>query len=497
MFSLLLFYVKSEGTCNTNFKTFYGNEIKDTSTNTLGFKIESNCEVTLNGQKIDIPSSYIDVGEYTFTDTDGDHQISIKDVTEATNYRFFVFYATISPLLAMIDFVKNNGYPNDKIYMFFDRESTFDFDYLKETYSNIEVIHGAGAGDEIYEDLKKVLDTDPNAYVHIYHDDAQAKFYYIYGYNAGLQGDRFYSHIMSEGTLTYETWVNDVEPDFEKTKNQMLNNIKIAKKGAYLVDNTNSYNDISDLFALTQLDNCEFWVNIKSYISSQNENTIKEIEKMNIEQKLPIEMIHELPDQQKDIFHKIVKIDVDTFKSKYFPGENPPLFIIGTKEYGHFESAEQYKLNLEEVLNKYGDKYQIVYKPHPRYPPKDDKELNEFFTENNIPVVEDSLPFEVIMTSYDCYMGGFDSTVYLSAEPQQVLFFFAPGPDGLISITANLYKSGFFPDAIFINLEVNKLTAGEIAGIVIGVIAFIAIVVGVVIFFVIRSKRANQQDAEV
>ena len=158
----------------------------------------------------------------------------------------------------------------------------------------------------------------------------------------------------------------------------------------------------------------------------------------------------------------MVKIDVEEFREKYFTGDKPPLFIIGTSGYGHFTSVNQYIVNLEEVYKRYHEKYQIIYKPHPRYPPKDDEKLNEFFTEYNIKVIEDSLPFEVVMASFDnCVMGGFDSTIYLSAEPEQVLFFFASGPEGLNTISASLYNQGYFTEAVFINLEYNALSAGE------------------------------------
>ena len=130
--------------------------------------------------------------------------------------------------------------------------------------------------------------------------------------------------------------------------------------------------------------------------------------------------------------------------------------------------------------------------------PFNDEKLNEFFTEYNIKVIEDSLPFEVIMASFDnCVMGGFDSTIYLSAEPEQVLFFFASGPEGLNTITASLYNQEYFTEAVFINLEYDPLSAGEIAGIVIGVVAFVAIVVGLIIFFIIRKKKNQNADAEV
>ena len=232
---------------------------------------------------------------------------------------------------------------------------------------------------------------------------------------------------------------------------------------------------------------------------------------MHIEQKLPTEMIHELSPEKQEIFHKIVKIDVAAFKEKYFSGDKQPLFIIGTSKYGRFKNVNHFILNLEEDYNKYKDKYQIVYKPHPRYPPKNDKPLNDFFAKHNIKVIEDALPFEVIMSSFEnCVMGGFDSTVYLSAEPHQVLFFFAPGPQGLYKIFTSLYNQGFYPVAEFIDVpdrsvsddseyhqnggnDTQSLQGGEIAGIVIGVVAFITIIACVVIFLIVRSRKKSQE----
>ena len=47
MFSILLAAVAAAGTCGTTFKTFYGTEISNRETNTLGFKVSSNCDFFL------------------------------------------------------------------------------------------------------------------------------------------------------------------------------------------------------------------------------------------------------------------------------------------------------------------------------------------------------------------------------------------------------------------------------------------------------------------
>ena len=385
----------------------------------------------------------------------------------------------MSALLSMIEFVENDGFPNDYVYMHFFRDTTFDSDFLKEKYpNNMKIYRSADSGTQkIYQDLQDILNSDPNAYIKIYVEDMRCSYYYQFGYNVGLQSNRFDVLLATDGSITYEVW-EDIKGDFQKSKTDMESNLASAKNGDYVIDHRLvSGKDQNDLFSLSQFENCKLWVNIKSAITSDDEKTKEEINNMHIEQKLPTEMIHELSTEKQDIFHKMVKIDVEEFREKYFTGDKPPLFIIGTSGYGHFTSVNQYIVNLEEVYDRYHEKYQIIYKPHPRYPPKDDEKLNEFFNEYNIKVIEDSLPFEVIMASFDnCVMGGFDSTIYLSAEPEQVLFFFASGPEELNTITAS---------------------AGEIAGIVIGVVAFVAIVVGLIIFFIIRKKKNQNADAEV
>ena len=233
MLSLFL-AAASSSNCGTVFKTFYGTQISAPEANTLGFKVESNCDVTLNDKVIDKTKAFNDVGEYEFKDTDGSHKINIKAVTKT--YRFYMFFATMSALLSMIEFTNHDGFPNDDIYMHFIRDSTFDIEYLKTKYPNIKKIYtGADSGTEkIYKDLQDILDKDPKAYIKIYVEDVRARYYYQFGSNVGLSSDRFDVVLSTDGSITYEVWGN-VKNNFAKSKATMENNLAIAKNGNYVL----------------------------------------------------------------------------------------------------------------------------------------------------------------------------------------------------------------------------------------------------------------------
>lgn len=85
--------------------------------------------------------------------------------------------------------------------------------------------------------------------------------------------------------------------------------------------------------------------------------------------------------------------------------------------------VDVFKHMIESIANKYQDDYIILYKPHPRALPDDD--FIDYFEKLNIDILPGKMPMEAITFVYkDLYLGGFISSLYMSMEPENVLFFF-------------------------------------------------------------------------
>ena len=104
---------------------------------------------------------------------------------------------------------------------------------------------------------------------------------------------------------------------------------------------------------------------------------------------------------------------------------------------------------LNKVNNDYKDEYEILYKPHPSALP--DEEATEFLESLGIKILPGTIPMEAIMFIYpNIKLGGFASSLYMSAEKGQTEFFFANNSNELVKPLNILYDS-LFSNAKFYN----------------------------------------------
>jgi|GEM_PF-1332443 len=137
-----------------------------------------------------------------------------------------------------------------------------------------------------------------------------------------------------------------------------------------------------------------------------------------------------------------------TMLEDYFTQDKPVMIVSGTHggtvsgaggNVAHFITA------LEEIIEEFGDDYVLMYKPHPSWviSHPGNAPLLAFLEEHNIRILPPRLPMEVIMWAFpDVQVGGFNSTLYISARASQVRFFIGGLGAGMVNF---LYESGAFP----------------------------------------------------
>lgn len=104
---------------------------------------------------------------------------------------------------------------------------------------------------------------------------------------------------------------------------------------------------------------------------------------------------------------------------------------------------------MKQVKVDYGEEYTLLYKPHPSALPNDEQQ--SFLNSLDIKVLPGKMPMEAIMFVYpNIKLGGFASSLYLSAEKGQTLFFFAKESSELVSPLDVLYAD-LFSNAKFYN----------------------------------------------
>ena len=90
-------------------------------------------------------------------------------------------------------------------------------------------------------------------------------------------------------------------------------------------------------------------------------------------------------------------------------------------DYGYGDDV--FKNMIKDVVKEYKDKYNILFKPHPRALP--DLEYTSFFENLGVGILPGKMPMEAITFTYkDLKLGGFPSSLFLSIDSKNMEFLF-------------------------------------------------------------------------
>ena len=463
----------------------YEKEIENYKENKKSFTINvqnKKQKIKVNGKKYENNERFYEVGEYKIESIQGLKKevatININDIdnSKKQEYDIYITTSTLPTFMAMLDMAGK-----DEVQGFFwtQRATSLNLDSIKNHTKKLKISEYIGNSKEydfktkvipeIKEYIKNVLEKDEDAYFNLYVDDY--RFYLdveLFG-KIGLGDNRYTYYLYTDGTSSYTTDFKigniyshkeyrirekDSYNDFEKEKNdyfELIDKIRSNQyqynnmPGSYMVeDDGDTY--IYDYMLLAALrKNVKFMIQFPQLIHFEDERVAEEMKEANFIKIDLREQYQNLSMEGKEILLESIKLNKNELDKEYFVDENSTKYLIitGTKPYyGDFTQKDFEKI-IKDITEKYGKDYTILYKPHPSEIPDEEKE--SFLNSINIKVLPGKIPIEAIMFVYPTVkIGGFVSSLYLSAEEGQTLFFFAENKEKLVTPLNDLYDSVFY-----------------------------------------------------
>lgn len=406
---------------------YYNNEIHNYDSNQLAFKIKSANDVLVNGNKYDNERLY-NYGTYKIETNGIESKININKNDYNNKHNIYLTAGTLSSLYSSLLMSKDENYKNSFVWCGRD---TFSEDYLKKLGIHISKYSGSTSDlDGLIEEVKKyIYDTiieDKNAYFNIYTNEVDYPFIIKTFMKLGINPDRFKINTLTDGTISYSFDYSYFNKNsykyYEKLERELLeeiNNIYIDKNIS-----EEKLQDKEYIIPFIVNNNVTYYLQYPKYLKSNDKDVNNKLKKINYVDKSVTNLYESLNDNEKEIFLKIINFDKKEFDEKYFNNDKKPYLIItGNTPMDYGFGDKNFKKTIKYINNKYSDKYNILFKPHPRAIPND--EYIKFFENLNISVLPGQMPMEAISFIYDVKLGGFPSSLYMSSESEDVLFFFA------------------------------------------------------------------------
>lgn len=394
--------------------------------------------------------------------------------TEEHTYRIYVVSETLQTLLANLEMSANT---NQKGYLWTAKTSTLNIEKVKKNIQNLTISEYSGPVEpnefkekiipEIREYVENVLKEDPKAYFKLYMEED--KFYTeleVFG-KLGLKDSKYDVTMWTNGTLGYVRQYEITETNkyerFCEEKEDYMNIVKQIKNNtletndypaSYLVDNNSSVFvntlNLDYVYISTLRDNIRLVVQYPEMIKFNDEKVAKEMENANIEKIVVQDEFDKLDQEQRVVFFDNIDLNKDELDQNYFTDDSQEYLIItGTVPFYGEYTQEDFEKIMDQIVEDYGNKYVLLYKPHPRALPTEEQE--KYLNDLGIKVLPGKLPMEAISFIYpNLKLGGFDSTLYLSTDEGKTLFFFAKDKTELWSPLDELYDT-MYADAKFYN----------------------------------------------
>lgn len=461
-----------------NIKNYQGEKITDYQNNKRAFIIEdydNETTIKVNGKKYESGLGFYEPGTYNIEATKGDQKEKSKviinkiDKNNSNNYNVYITAETLPTLFSSFDMIKQK---DEKSYIWFEREGTLNVANLKTQLPNATISDYIGNDDadtffpevrnEVKDFVNEMLNADENAHFTVY---VTAECYWLEIATLeelGLTEDRVNVVMYSCGTVDYVVNYSFLEEDtlklFKQKKDSFQEAIEKARANLckedtmlnYLKKDGDDYCD-SDYVLINALrDNVDYYLQFPELIEFKDEKVKKQMNKANMHKIDAKQKYKELTDKQKEIFFNLVDLDKNTFDSEYFTDSNKNYLIItGTTPFSGQYLPFQYHQILKKVVEEYKNDYTILYKPHPKAIPEG--ENAKYLEELGIKVLPGKMPMEAILFVYDnIKLGGFASSLYMSANKGDTLFFFAKDKADLVE-PLNILYDDLFSSAKFIS----------------------------------------------
>lgn len=397
----------------------------------------------------------------------------ISNQNKRKEYNLYAVNGTLPTLIVGLDLVNSNDAPG---FLWYAREGTFDKKIISKYMPNTKLSKSIGNYESVFTELpiemreyvKDILKSNPNAHFNLIVDDYRNWLEFPVFLELGLDDNQYSVRYYSDGTLSYVAEYDILKKEsydlFEREKEKYFQTIsntrdglnKCQEKCDYLINEEigdtkglMDYEYDSNYILLATLrENVKYYLQYPELIKFQDHKINTQMEKANIKKIVIRNKFDDLSIEEKNMFFEMIGLDKKKFDKEYFNSDNNKYLIItGTKPfYGQYKPSEFYKM-IDKIVLNYGNDYKILFKPHPSALPTDD--TIELFDSKNIEILPGKMPMEAITFVYDgLKLGGFPSSLYMSASAEDTLFFFADSKENLVSPLNQLY------DQLFSNAEI-------------------------------------------
>lgn len=419
--------IKIDKKLNFEIVDYQGNVIHNYNSNKLPFKIKSGEDIVVNDESYNPKTGFYKVGNYELKIEGSSYKVSINNIERNNEYDIYLTLATLPSLYGALSFANSTN----ESFIWFGTSDTFDEDYLS-SLDYVTLSNNNGNKDSIYNSLPKeiknyiigVLDKDDDAFFNLYLDEQISYLEYNVLSELGIDDNRYHVNYLTDGTMSYEIeYPYDKENSYKFYMEVSDSYYDILHK---IRSNLISRNVVDEAYFIPSLarDNVTYYLQFPSFFTSKDKKMKSIYESVNYNSVSPQERYEKLNDKEKSIFRNVIGFDKSEFDKLYFNDNSKPYLIVtGLVPIDGNLGIKTFKNMIEYVVDEYGEKYNILYKPHPRALP--DEDLISYFSSLNIGILPGKMPMEAITFVYtDLKLGGFTSSLYMSMEPDNVLFFF-------------------------------------------------------------------------
>lgn len=355
-------------------------------------------------------------------------------------------------------------------YMWYSRRNTFS--EVRDFPSKISISEHIGSTspniNEIIDYIEEKLAINENTFFNLYCDDLRVQFVFNILEEAGLSEHQYKVTLLSDGTGSYNEfnsrysavsslsnweenlslWLNTKNGDTPVPSSTHTTALKVCMY-PYAVEYGNSVNK-----AQYYLQWPEALISEDTIINEKISQSLSS--DYGITKKTPQDILENMTEDEKYRFRYIVGLggtNKATYDGYFIEGDKPALIISGTSNTGE-GSRESFEATIEEIREDFQGKYNLFFKPHPRYDPVAITTgylagRKDFLEERDITILPGQMPMEALLFVYPSLkIGGYSSSLYMSVKPEQLAFFITNDINTLAAPLPYLFKEEFFSEDV-------------------------------------------------
>jgi len=348
---------------------------------------------------------------------------------------------------------------NNPSYIWFDRRDTFNLDTMPDHVQQFLPVYShtmEHIANQTRQLVYNIVAKNPTATIHFFVESHLMLFPFYAVMRNGLPTYRFY--ITAIGGLGWDftggVWADNprIHDYFgyegEAVWNQHIEDFEnLLEKFSEGPLSTAEYNNFEFncryLFVAGLLPNFEIWLQFPEYFLLNNQITPTmqgNFIQTSMVKRQPLDLLNQLNAEMRQVFfnatlgnpvwNRANGLSLRDYLNAHFDVEKPVMIVTGTRGMPDILPI------IDDIIEKYGDDYVLMWKPHPIYTVYDTA-----MAERGLIVLPAQLPMEILMWAFpDAYLGGYHSTLFLGVRSTQVRFFIGAIGNELLF----LYQRGFF-----------------------------------------------------